>query len=95
MAGKEQRSVEIAASAAENVLKISLTLYRDGATNYLDVVTAQTAALEAERTAITLKTRRLEANVALIVALGGGFAAEAPAAEAPTLTAAAAQGPSK
>ncbi len=93
--GKEQRSVEIAASAAENVLKISLTLYRDGATNYLDVVTAQTAALEAERTAITLKTRRLEANVALIVALGGGFAAEAPAAEAPTLTAAAAQGPSK
>jgi outer membrane protein, multidrug efflux system len=74
--GKEQRSVEIASTAAQKVLGISLTLYRDGATNYLDVVTAQTAALDAERTVIALRTRRVEADVGLMVALGGGFVAE-------------------
>lgn len=72
----EQRTVETASAAAQKVLSISLTLYRDGATNYLDVVTAQTAALEAERTVISLKTRRAEADLGLMVALGGGFVAE-------------------
>jgi outer membrane protein, multidrug efflux system len=86
---KEQRSVETASAAAQKVLNISLTLYRDGATNYLDVVTAQTAALDAERTVITLKTRRVEADVGLMVALGGGFVAETtPAKERAVETAA-------
>ena len=75
----EQRSLDTASSAAQKVLNISLTLYRDGATNYLDVVIAQTTLLEAQRTALEIRTRRLEADVALIVALGGGWSAADPA----------------
>ncbi len=75
----EQRSLDTSASAAQKVLNISLTLYRDGATNYLDVVVAQTTLLEAQRAALEVRTRRLEADVALIVALGGGWSIGEPA----------------
>ncbi|ARN83478.1 hypothetical protein B1812_07645 [Methylocystis bryophila] len=75
----EQRSLDSASNAAQKVLDISLTLYRDGATNYLDVVIAQTTLLEAQRAALEVRTRRLEANVALIVALGGGWSVASPA----------------
>ena len=70
---KETQSMTAARASAEKVLGISLTLYRDGATNYLDVVIAQTAALEAERAVLVLQTRKLQASVGLILALGGGW----------------------
>ena len=75
----EQRSMDLAASAAQKVLNISVTLYRDGATNYLDVVVSQTTLLEAQRAVLAIRTRRLEADVALIVALGGGWSVAPPA----------------
>lgn len=78
---KEKQSVVTGAASAEKVLSASLTLYRDGATNYLDVVVAQTAALEAERATINVKARQVQADVGLMVALGGGFVAEAPTDE--------------
>jgi len=70
---EEWQQTETAAAAAQRAADLSLTLYRDGATSYLDVVTAQSAALEDERLAIILHTRELEANVGLMLALGGGW----------------------
>ena len=69
----EYQQTSTAAEAAEDAAKLSMTLYRDGASSYLDVVTAQSAALEQQRLAIVLHTRELEANVGLMLALGGGW----------------------
>jgi outer membrane protein TolC len=41
--------------------------------NYLEVTTAQSAALSDEVTAVNLLTRRMAASVLLIKALGGGW----------------------
>ncbi len=62
-----------AATAARNAVALSLTLDCDGASCYLDVVTAQSAALEAERLAIVLHTRQMAADIGLMLALGGGW----------------------
>ncbi len=70
---QEAQSIDKAVAAAQKVVTISFALFRDGATNYLDVVVAQTALYEAQTTLITLKTRKLLANVGLMVALGGGW----------------------
>ena len=40
---------------------------------YLEVITAQSAALSNERTAVDLLTRRMNSTVLLIKALGGGW----------------------
>jgi NodT family efflux transporter outer membrane factor (OMF) lipoprotein len=62
-----------AVDAAEHAQQMALALYRDGATNYLDVVVAQTTALQAQQTALGLQTRLLRASVDLVKALGGGW----------------------
>ena len=72
---EEYDQTTTAAVAARKAADLSLTLYRDGASSYLDVVTAQSAALDAERLAIALHTRQLVANIGLMLALGGGWSA--------------------
>jgi outer membrane protein, multidrug efflux system len=62
-----------AVQSAQATTRLSLIRYREGATNYLDVVTAQTAELQAEQTALNLQTRQQEASVDLVRALGGGW----------------------
>jgi outer membrane protein, multidrug efflux system len=69
----ESQQTDEAAAAARNASDMSMALYRNGAASYLDVVTAQNAALSAERAAIALHARQLEANVALMLALGAGW----------------------
>ncbi|MDE2355243.1 MAG: efflux transporter outer membrane subunit [Alphaproteobacteria bacterium] len=62
-----------AVKAAQATTNLSLVRYREGATNYLEVVVAQTAELQAEQTALSLETARQQASVNLVVALGGGW----------------------
>jgi NodT family efflux transporter outer membrane factor (OMF) lipoprotein len=62
-----------AVAAAQHSLSLSETRYRGGVANYLEVTTAQSAALSDEVTAVNLLTRRMAASVLLIKALGGGW----------------------
>jgi outer membrane protein TolC len=71
--GKEAHEQDDAASSARDSQTIATNRYREGAVNYLDVVSAQTAALQAERSAEQVRTRRLQASIDLIRALGGGW----------------------
>jgi multidrug efflux system outer membrane protein len=60
-----------AAQSAQRTSEIAMARYRDGASDYLDVVTAQTDALDAQRAYISVQTQRLRATVALVRAMGG------------------------
>jgi len=62
-----------AVAAAEHSLALSNNRYRGGVTTYLEVITAQAAALDNERTAVQISGRRMVDSVLLIKALGGGF----------------------
>ena len=62
-----------AAEAAQYTENLSMARYKQGAVGYLDVVVAQTASLQAQRSVLELQTQQLAASVALIKALGGGW----------------------
>jgi len=62
-----------AVRAAEESLQISTDQYKGGIVSYLQVITAQTAALADQRSAAAILTRRMVASVGLIEALGGGW----------------------
>jgi len=59
--------------AADKYLELANTRYTGGVTSYLEVTTAQTAALSDELTAVTILGRRLVDAVTLVQALGGGW----------------------
>jgi NodT family efflux transporter outer membrane factor (OMF) lipoprotein len=62
-----------AVDAAQRTLNLSMALYVQGATDYLTVVTSQTALLQTQIQALNLDTLQLQASVDLIRALGGGW----------------------
>jgi len=62
-----------AVDAAQRTLDLSMALYVKGATDYLTVVTSQTAVLQTQLDLLNLDTLQLRASVDLILALGGGW----------------------
>ena len=68
-----------AVAAAQRTLTLSTERYKYGIDSYLNVITAQTALLNNQRTAVTLQMEQMTASVQLIKALGGGWnAAQLP-----------------
>ena len=59
--------------AAQRSLDLSIKRYKGGVTTYLEVITAQNAALTDEVTAVNILGRRMANTVLLIQALGGGW----------------------
>lgn len=69
-----QYEQELAALAsARKQLEIANNRYRSGLVTYLQVATAQNAALERERVVARLRGQRFAAAVALVKSLGGGW----------------------
>jgi len=62
-----------AVQSAQRSLNLSNMRYEGGATSYLEVITAQNAALSDEVTAVNILGRRMASAVLLIEALGGGW----------------------
>ena len=62
-----------AVQSAQRSLDLSNTRYEGGVTSYLEVITAQNAALSDEVTAVNILGRRMASAVLLVEALGGGW----------------------
>jgi outer membrane protein TolC len=71
---EEQAQVQNQAVASANqALALTNNQYQAGTVSYLNVMTAQTAALSNRQTAVQLQGDRLNAAVLLVKALGGGW----------------------
>ena len=83
--GSAVKDEQAAVEAAQRALTIATNRYQQGAVSYLEVITAQTTSLQAQRSAADLATRERRASVQLVRALGGGWDQAALASpEAPT-----------
>jgi multidrug efflux system outer membrane protein len=69
----EERNQQDAAAAAERTRDLANIRYRDGAADYLEVTIAQTAALDAERALLTVRTQQLTVATDTVRALGGAY----------------------
>jgi NodT family efflux transporter outer membrane factor (OMF) lipoprotein len=69
----ESKKESEAVHSAELSLALSTNRYKGGLVTYLEVITAQSAALSDEQTALNILTRRMNSAVLLIKALGGGW----------------------
>jgi outer membrane protein TolC len=79
--GEEAKDQGDAVAAAERALSLAQTRYQGGVTSYLEVIIAEAAALNNERSAAALRGRRMAAGVGLVRALGGGWSeADLPSA---------------
>jgi NodT family efflux transporter outer membrane factor (OMF) lipoprotein len=70
---REAQVQDKAVTAAQKYLELAITRYTGGVTSYLEVTTAQSAALSDEVTAVNILGRRMVDAVTLVQALGGGW----------------------
>jgi NodT family efflux transporter outer membrane factor (OMF) lipoprotein len=74
---EEVRYLEEAVRAARQSVELTTNQYNAGIVSFLNVITAQTIALNNERTLLNVRGRRFLASVQLVRALGGGWDARA------------------
>lgn len=72
---RQQTQQAAAQNAAESAYEIAVQRYKAGLSTYLSVLAAETNVLNQRRQAVDLAARSLDTQVALIRALGGGYAA--------------------
>jgi NodT family efflux transporter outer membrane factor (OMF) lipoprotein len=72
---EEGKTQNVAVEAAQRSLALSTSRYKGGVATYLEVITAQSFALNDQRLAVQVTGRRMTACVSLIKALGGGWTA--------------------
>jgi NodT family efflux transporter outer membrane factor (OMF) lipoprotein len=70
---EETKTQQAAVQSAQRSLQLSMNRYTGGLVTYLEVLTAQTIALQNERIAVDIQRRRMDSTVLLIKALGGGW----------------------
>jgi outer membrane protein TolC len=70
---QESAAEQKAVASAQHSYEISNQRYRGGVTSYLEVLTAEAALLQNQRTSIDLETRQFAASVGLVRSLGGGW----------------------
>ena len=70
---RESQQQKDATASAQESLDLVTNRYREGAAEYLQVLTAQAVALANERNQIEIERRRMSAAVLLVKALGGGW----------------------
>jgi NodT family efflux transporter outer membrane factor (OMF) lipoprotein len=70
---RELEQQNAAVASAQRTLALANDRYKAGIDSYLNVITAQTALLTNQRTAVTLQMEQMTASVQLIKALGGGW----------------------
>ena len=71
----ETSAQEDAVKSAQDAERITMSQYRAGTANFINVTTAQIQALTNERAAVQLRGRQFAASVALIKATGGSWVA--------------------
>ncbi|MDP3139111.1 MAG: efflux transporter outer membrane subunit [Burkholderiaceae bacterium] len=74
---RQQAEQRASQAAAEGVYDIARQRYQAGLANFLQVLDAETQVLAQRRQAVDLAARALEAQVALMRALGGGYSDDA------------------
>ena len=69
------RRIQVETAAAENSLRLSVDRYRDGLSDYLPVLTAQTTLFDSQTRLLTARRELVAARISLARALGGSWTA--------------------
>lgn len=70
---QQSQAQRVAVEAANQSLELALNRYKGGLVTYLEVIAAQSIALQNQSTVVDILRRRMDASVLLIKALGGGW----------------------
>ena len=85
--GEEEEALQREVTASANAFRISELQYREGIADLLSVLQAQQTLFTAENLLIQVKLARVQADVNLYRALGGGWAENPEEATQPILVA--------